>query len=384
MKKLDRRIIIIAALIFIIGLAYGLMQFLIAQKEEPPMRPPREVKRYVKAEPVKYDTIMSPTTASGRLYSVAEVDLVAEASGKIQQGNISLKKGAEFSKGDVLFTVYPDEVALALKASKSKFLNSLVNILPEIAIDFPKQEQKFRSFFASINLDKKLPDFPLISDEKFKVFLASRNLLNEYYIIVKDELKLSRHTVYAPFIGTYTQVNLEVGAYTNTGGKVARAIRTDALELEVPVERADADWIKVGDEVKVISDKTKITRTGVVARKNKFIRLKNHKSSPFLTGEFLTAIFPGHPINDVMKVPRNVVFNTNEVFVIEENRLRKKKVNIIKIAKETLVFDGIPEGDILVMQPLINVLEGTKVEIQGQETGQRKQKPGNEIEKKKD
>jgi hypothetical protein len=64
-----------------------------------------------------------------------------------------------------------------------------------------------------------------------------------------------------------------------------------------------------------------------------------------------------------MEVPRNVVFNTNEVFIVENNRLSKKTINIIKLNEKTLIFNGLEEGDILVTQPLVNVQEGTLVEI---------------------
>ena len=110
MKKIDRRIVIIASLIFIIGMAYGLMRFLITQRAEPPTRRIIEAKRFVQMEPVKYTTIISPVSAPGRLSSVSKIDLVAEASGKILQGNIPLKKGAEFKKGDLLFSIYPDSI----------------------------------------------------------------------------------------------------------------------------------------------------------------------------------------------------------------------------------------------------------------------------------
>src|SRR6056297_3654971 len=119
MKKIDRRIIIVAAFIFIVGLAYGIMKFLIAQGEEPPMQPPVESKRYVHAEPVAYNTVISPVSETGRLTSLAEVDLVAEASGKVLVSNVPLKRGSVFSKGDILFTIYPDEAALSLKSKKS-------------------------------------------------------------------------------------------------------------------------------------------------------------------------------------------------------------------------------------------------------------------------
>jgi len=101
-----------------------------------------------------------------------------------------------------------------------------------------------------------------------------------------------------------------------------------------------------------------------------FIKIQNHRNPNLLSGEYLTAEFPGHPIDDAMEVPRNIVFNTNEVFVIVEDKLEKRVANIIKENEKTLVFNGLEEGEVLVMQPLINVLEGTLVEMLGDTPGQ--------------
>ncbi|MBN1252242.1 MAG: HlyD family efflux transporter periplasmic adaptor subunit [Bacteroidales bacterium] len=344
-------------------------------KEKPEMKIPVETKRFVKAKPVKYNVINSKSTAQGRLYSVAEFDLIAEASGKILQGNIQLKKGTVFTKGQVLFTVYTDEAILDLKSSKSIYLNSLANALPDIKIDFPEYQEKVNTFFSSININKNLPAFPDFENEKLKIFLSSRNLLSDYYKILKDELQLSRHIIRAPFNGTYTDVFIESGAFANLGGKVAHIIQTDILELEVPLERFDSEWIKIGDKVKIYSEKTDLNRIGTVVRKNLFIdentqsqgifiRPLNNQNPFLLVGEYLTANFPGHPIKNAMQVPRNIVFNTNEVFVIIGGRLQKKKINVIKINNEnSLVFNGLPEGDTLVMQPLINFFEGTQIMV---------------------
>lgn len=372
MRKVDRRIVILASLIFILGLAYGIMQYLISLKEDPPMRPPGDARRFVQVDTVDYNTIWSPVSAPGRLRSVAEVELIAEASGKIETHNIELKKGSKFKTGDTLFIIYQDEAELALRARKSQFLNTLANLLPDLAIDYPDYEYVFRNFFSFINIDEDLPSFPEVNDEKLRIFLATRNILSEYLNIQKDELQLDRHTGRAKFNGTFIEVYLEEGAYTNTGGRVARAIRTDQLELEVPLERVDADWVKIGDRVRVISDRSHHEWEGTVIRKNQFvepntqsqgvfIHLKNNNDLPLLSGEFLHAEFEGHPIDGVMEIPRNAVFNTNEVFVVRDGRLEKRTINIVKVNERTLLFNGIEKGEILVTQPLINVLEGTLV-----------------------
>ncbi len=377
MRKIDRRIVIIAALIFIVAMAYGLMKYLISLKEEPPMRPAVEAKRFVKTETVAYSSIYTPVSEPGRLSSIAEVDIIAEASGKIQSGNVPLKKSSSFSKGDKLFVVYPDEAALALKARKSQYLNILANIIPDIRLDFPDRESDYMEFFSSISSDKPLPKFPEIMDEKLRIFLTTRNVLGEYYSIQKDELQLRRHTVYAPFDGTYTDVYLEVGAYTNTGGRVAHAIRTNDLELEVPLQIFDAKWVKIGDNVTARSETRDLEWTGKVIRKSEFLDDNSQRQSVFvrlnntgpkntvLSGEYLSTVFPGHPVEDVMEIPRNAVFNTNEVFVVVDGRLENRTINIIKTNERTLIFNGLEVGEIIVVQPLINVLEGTLVEVEG-------------------
>ncbi len=376
MRKIDRRIVIITALVFTIGLAYGLMKFLIAQKEESVRQPKIEAQRYVRAQKVEYSTIVSPVSAPGRVSSVSQVDIVAEASGKIIVPEVPLKKGAVFSRGDVLFTIYPDEAELALKARKSQFLTSLANLLPDLRIDYPANQQQFLDFFNSISIDEPLPALPDIQDEQMHIFLASRGILSEYYSIAKDELQLQRHTIRAPFNGTYIQVLQEAGAYINTGGRVATAIRTDMLELEVPLEKFDARWVKAGDRVEVRSGDRDLTWQGNVVRKagfvdeetqsqSIFVRIKNHNPSALLSGEYLTASFPGHPIQNAIEIPRNAIFNSNEVFLIDQGRLKKAEINIIKKNERTVIMNGVNEGEMIVTQPLINVSEGTAVDILG-------------------
>ena len=387
MRKIDRRIVIVVSVVIIIGLAYGLMRFLVAQKEPPPVRRSFEARRYVKVEPVRYTDIPSRVTGPGRLASVAEIDIVSEASGKIETGAVTLKKGASFSKGDVLFVIYPDEAMLSLKARKSQYQNTLASILPDLVIDFPEHEKGFYEFFSSIQVDKSLPALPEISDDKLKIFLASRNVISEYYNIQRDELQLNRRTVNAPFNGTYKEVYMELGAYTNTGGRVARAIRTDEMELEVPLDRTDASWVNIGDPVSVHSENRDLTWKGRVIRKSQyvdentqsqeiFVRIPNNRQQPLLAGEYLDATFPVRPISEVMEIPRNSVFNTNEVFIVREGRLSKQQINVVKINERTLIFNGLSEGDSVVVQQLINVSEGTLVQLEKEAPGQQRMGPG--------
>lgn len=377
MKK--RQIIIVLGLTGILVVSFLFMQFLIAQREDLPRQAPELGDRWVKTETVQYSQIASTVVAEGRVVSTAEVEVISEASGKIEQGEVPLKKGQSFQKGDTLLTIYKDEAELALKAQKSQFLNRVANLLPDVRIDFPQQYEAFAEFFNSINLDKDFPTMPEMQSEQMKIFLASRNVLNDYYSIKRAEKQLNRHTITAPFDGAFAQVHLQVGAFTGMGGRIASIIRTDELEVEVPVKTSHAKFVNIGDPVELKSEERELNWRGRVLRVSDFVDITTQSRSifvqvplsnqaPLYAGEYLTAHFSGMTITEAMEIPRSAVDNFNEVFVVNDGRLKKFEVEIIKVNEQTIIFRGLPEGADVVVQKLINVAENTPVKILGKDT----------------
>lgn len=369
---------IVVALIILLGGSAALSMLFVSLKPEPQRRPEMEMKRFVKAETVKYTEITSPLKAEGRVVAGNVVTLVAEASGKIESTGVVLRKGTSFKKGQLLAEIYKDEVELSLKARKSRFLTTMTSLLPDMKVDFPEQLDAYEMFFRAINLDEDLPELPEVKNEKLKIFLASRNVFSEYYGIRQDEKRLKRHSLYAPFNGTFTQVNFEVGGYVNTGGQIAKMIRTDHLEIEVPVKNQNSKWIKIGDKVVVSQLNSSATHTGIVVRKSTFLDANTQSRSIFvkvnsvlndelLMGEWKIVEFPGQKINSAMEIPRNAVFNSNEVYTVVEGKLKKREINVLKWNETTLIFDGLEEGARVVSEPLINVKENSPVGILGEE-----------------
>ncbi|MFC2123540.1 efflux RND transporter periplasmic adaptor subunit [Bacteroidota bacterium] len=371
-------VFIVVALILLLGGSAALSLLFVSMKPEPRRRLGMDMKRFVKTETVKYSEITSPLSAEGRVVSGNEVRLVSEASGKIEPGAVLLRKGTSFEKGQLLAEIYKDEVELALKARKSRFLTTMTSFLPDMKVDFPERINEFEKFFRRIDMEKDLPEIPAFKNEKLKIFLASRNVFSEYYGIKQDEKRLKRHSLYAPFDGTYTEVISEVGSYVNTGGQIARMIRTDNIEVEVPVKNIQSKWINIGDSVHVISEDEHSVKPGTVIRKSDFIDARTQSRSIFiqvqssaddelLTGEYEVVEFPGQKIDSAMEIPRKAVFNSNDVFTVVDGKLKKYSINVLKWNETTLIFNGIEEGLKIVVEPLINVKENTPVGILGEE-----------------
>ncbi len=361
-------------IIIVIAIAYFVMGYLSSMKTTPESKPRKDAILYVRAKQVNYETNSAVISATGRLSSQEEVDLTSEVQGQILQGNVVLREGTTFRKGDLLLRIFDEEVKNNLKASKSRFMNGIASILPDIRIDYPESYTKYEDFFNSIKIDKPLPELPGLDSEKEKVFLASRNILNDYYSIKSTEVRVERYKLYAPFDGTFTNVFMEVGSVANMGSRIASMIRTDKLELSVPVEAQDIYWIQVGDKVKASTQDGMHSWDGVVVRKSGFVdpgtqsitvyvNLIPSPGNQLYQGQYLKATFSNKTIENSIEIPRNAIFDKNKVFVVENDLLAVRQVNIHKMTSKTVIFSGLEANAWVVTEPLINVSEGASAEI---------------------
>ena len=371
---MQRKFVVIISIIIILVVAFLSMSYFASLRETPETQLPGETARKVKALPVVYEPVSYTITSTGRLGSQSYVDIISEVQGEILPGNISLKKGQKFKKGALLVKIYDEITDYNLKAAKSRFQNSIANILPDFKIDFPEDYQKIKDFFDALRIDQPLPELPEITSDQQRIFLASRNILNDYFTIKSSEIQLSKHRIYAPFDGTFTDVMLEVGSIANPGSRIARIINTGMLELEVPIPVEEIKWVNKGAKVTLSSGDGTQNWTGTVVRKadyvdrnsqsvSVFISVQNNASAPLFEGQYLKASFDGEISGNAMEIPRRAVFNSNMVFVVKDSLLEKAEINILKINQETMIFNGIDKGVFVVSEPLINVVEGTRVEI---------------------
>jgi len=188
---MNKRVLtVIISIIAILTISVSMMMLFASMKEEQPRVEKEEMKKYIKVESIKYSTLSSSVEAHGRLESRQYIDLSAEVQGKILSGKISLKKGQSFKKGDLLMKIYSEEFILALQSKKSRFLNSIANLLPDLKIDYPNIYEEWSDFFVAIKMDKPLPEIPETKTKQEKIFLASRNILSDYFSIKSDEIRL--------------------------------------------------------------------------------------------------------------------------------------------------------------------------------------------------
>ena len=365
-----RQLVVIAIGIIVVAASFALSNVLGSMKEPPQKQPPKEIKKYVKTTPVAYGNVNTWVTAYGRVETAKTLDMIAQVPGVMTEGGIRLKEGQSFRKGTLLYKVDDREAKLNLNAQKSNFLRDIASILPDIKIDFSDNYDAWSKYFESIDIEKSLPELPQHKSSKEKTFLATKNIFSSYYTIKSAEANLKKYYFYAPFNGSISQVNLQSGSFVNPGSNIGRLVQTNNHEIKVDVALKDIKWIQKGAPVTITTDNSvnswqgRINRIGEVVNQNTQsidVYVDIHQGGePIYDGVYLQAQIPGLQVKGAMVMPRNAIFNGNEVFVLEDSLLKVKEITLHKLNPENAIFSGLQEGAELVVEPLINAHNNMK------------------------
>lgn len=326
----------------------------------------------VKTSTANYDSYSVSMSYPGRVTPRSVVKISSEVNGKIIDGDIQLKEGARFKKGDVIIRIYDMDVKANLKAKKSEFMNVLAKCLPDIKIDFPEEYDKWMSFFSSISIDEPLGELPVIKSDKEKVYVSSKNILSGYYNLVQQDIIMSRYEIKAPFNGVFTAVNKEVGAIAGAQNEIATIASTDLLELIVGVYPNDARILRTGTNVDVMSSKNK-KYIGKIDRIASFVNPTTQRvniyvvitepSLEIIEGEMLSVTMPSHRLDNVLEVSREAVVGDSVVFRVEDNILRSQRIEVVSSTNDKSYVIGVPKDVRFVNESLVSPYDGMEVKL---------------------
>ncbi|MEF8844486.1 MAG: efflux RND transporter periplasmic adaptor subunit [Bacteroidales bacterium] len=359
--------------IVVLAGAVLLAAYAVKNKPAPKKSMKQEDALYVKAQKLMNEPVVPSVTHQGRIASYETVSLAAEVNGRIMEGDVAFKEGEHFNKGELLIRIYSEDIKAALTAGKSNFLQKLSSILPDLQVDFPEEYDKWKQFFTSIKVHEQLPELPEICSEKEQVFLASSGILSEYYSLEKEEINLNKYNIYAPFNGSFQQVKRQVGAVAGMGADLASIVRTDRLEVVVPVPPEDAKWIVPGNKVSLTGSGGYQT-TGTVTRIADFLDEKTQTvkvyvkyiprgQQAFKIGEFVEATFEIQKEAVGMTIPREALVDGEKVYVVQNRQLQMQKVTPVRTLNDTVVISGLDDGTLVVTESLVDVQEGDEVRI---------------------
>jgi multidrug efflux pump subunit AcrA (membrane-fusion protein) len=311
------------------------------------------------------------TAGLGQVSSTSMINITAEVQGKITT-KVVLKKGTTFKKGQLLFTIDNADVKMAIKARKSNYLMLITNILPDLKLDFNDNFDAWLDFYSAIDVNKPLPNLPVVNSFKEKNFIVSRNIFTEYYNILADEVRLKKYIVTAPFDGSIMEAYTDNGAIINPGTPAASAIRDGKLELEVPIAASEIEQVKV-DAIVQMTDDNGMIATGTVSRVGNYINPQTQTVPVFVkvdesniqlyNGMYVSAQIECEGFQNIVKIPRTALVGKKAVYRVEGDRIFKMPLNIVSYTKDSFFATDVKDGEVIVIEPIVNAQDSMEVKI---------------------
>jgi len=354
--------------------AIFLGNYLIAANQKPKPQFAKTIKTVFVKE-VNNKDVDIVLTASGSLVAKEKIEIYSEVQGILKTSKKLFKAGSNYYKGETLLSLNSDEFYASIQSQKSNLYNLITSTLPDLRLDYPSEFKKWESYLQSFNLEKTTPTLPKFSSDKEKYFITGRGILTAYYNVKNLEVRLTKYNIKAPYTGVLTEALVSPGTLVRSGQKLGEFINPGVYEMEVSINAAFADLLKVGNAVKLTNlEKTK-NYTGKVVRVNGKVDQTSQTINAYVDvssddlkeGMFLEADLVAKSEQDAIEVSRKLLVDNKAIYTVKNDSiLSLVNVNPVYFSDENVVIKGLENNQKILTQVLPGAFDGMIVKINKQ------------------
>jgi len=370
MNSIFRKLSIVLGAIILLGSIFFLFPKL-SKKEAPPKKEVVDtiIEREVKVMRVKNQDISSKLAIQGSLEAFNKVGIFAEVTGTLSTANRTVKVGNYFKKGTILLDIEREEAKLNIFSQKSNVLNAITTLMPDLKIDHPESFQQWKTYLDNFDVNQSIKDFPKPLNDQEKYFIASKNLLSQYYTIKSAENRLQKYTVYAPFSGVITQSTIQPGTLVRAGQQMAELMSTSAYEMKATLNLEDLKFIKAGSKVILNSDAVDGTWTGIVKRISDQIDPNTQSVIAYIgvtgqglrEGMYLRGNLNSNTIKSAVQLPIDLLVNQNKIYIVKDGKLALQTIELVTTNANFAVVKGLTDEQLILKEKIIGAYEGLTV-----------------------
>ena len=352
-------------------------------KKQASMRKPPAKKDRAKVAPLLNASIAETENAQmfvegfGTVAARLRVQIAPEVSGRIVSADENFVNGGFFRKDQTLVAIDARDYELAVQNAEAAVAQAKVVLDKETAeARVAKQE------WLELNSDNQ-PASPLLLREP-QIAQATAGLKAAKAQLARANLSLQRTKISLPFNGRVVSISANVGQFVNPGQQIATVYGTDIVEVSVPIEDSQLEWINVpgpgssnGTTAEVFANFAgsrhkwhgAVVRTGghidpssrmvaVIVEVKEPFNISNGRP-PLTPGMFVNVRIKGKVLQNVIRLPRHTIHNGSFVWLDRDGRLSIQKVSIARFNSDyAYITDGIAAGDTVITSPLDTVTDG--------------------------
>ena len=207
----------------------------------------------------------------------------------------------------------------------------------------------------------------------YKKALASVKANEANLESIKKAVENSEFVV--PVSGFIAEMNLEIGELISQGSPICSVVNSKKLIIQTGLCEQDIKFVKRNLNVEIFYENSnypingKITGVGIKpSSKTKTYPVNMELDNPenkLLPGMVVKCRIPAETHKDVIYLSLNSIvqqYDTNAVFIIEDNRAVRKKVILgEKISENVIITSGLKQGDQVVIDGISNLEDGTEI-----------------------
>lgn len=316
----------------------------------------------------------------GQVVPWRQSTLRAEVSGKVQDVSDQFHAGEIVGKDTLLVQLdhqnYQDAVdknqALLEKSQAQYVIEQGKSAAAKAGIDTVHDVTGVRP--KDVALMQRLP--------QLKQARADVNMAQLALDIAKRNLEKTQ--IKSPIHGMLVSTNVHVGSMVDPSTDIAQLIDVEkySIQLQLPSEIYDFFQPEGGTVQAVIETQMKETFAGIVARTLRHLDSKSRMAqvvvdvqdplelkkpekerSGLIIEDFVNVRLIGHPLSDVVRIPRKLMHTGNVVWIYDHGVLRIQKVEVLYIdAHFVYLSDGIKPSDSVITTPIVAPVDGLAID----------------------
>ena len=339
---------------FLVLCLAGWVSYLLVTKQREQRPAPKRQIKTVFTDTVRNQSVPIQVEANGNLVAKERVALYAEVQGVFQGSSHPFKPGQAFSRGEVLLRIDASEYQASVQSAKSNLYNLITAAMPDLRLDYPEIYPKWQAYLNSFDITKGTPVLPEMTSEQERYYINGRNIVTTYYNVKNLEQRLTKYVIRAPFSGVLTEAQVTEGTLVRPGQSLGVFINPRIYELEVAVNKSYSDFLRLGKKVRLENLEGSQVFEGVVSRINAAVNQQTQTVSVFIDvadpglkeGMYLEAIIEGRAEENAIEIPRKLLTEQGELFIIRDSVLDLLPVTPVFFTDQTVILKGLPEGTV--------------------------------------
>ncbi|BDF96070.1 membrane protein [Pseudoalteromonas sp. KAN5] len=331
----------------------------------------------MRVEPVAANNHQVVINSYGEVKPLESTRLSAQVSGEVVSWHPNFVAGGIVARGEILFTIEKDNYQAALLQAQAELAQAQAQLIEEQAQAKVAEDEA-----------KRFPD-----KERTALFLRKPQVLSAEASVKSAQARLKRAQrdldnceVTAPYDALVVSREIGVGQYINMGTQVAELNNIETAEIIIPI--AGFDSVFLPERVKGIkatvmktglhgfSREAKIDRDlGVVDNATRMSSLVVRIDDPYglinkqhaiKYGTYVQVNFAGAMLENIYRLPQELVNNQTVWIVNAEQQLEPRKVKVIREEGEYFyISDGLEANDQLVLTLPEYPQKGMAVKVAG-------------------